>query len=224
MDVELEEENFNEYDLFALLTGPAGSGKTSVMKKVVYYIKKDMKNHVICVAPTHKARKVLDAIVNQKTIFPVSTCTVASLLNKTKSHTSHTYIGTNHYKSNGGNKIHSFDIFIIDEVSIISDPDIYIIQKYCKANKKKVIFIGDNCQIPHPTQVFKDFENYCEKKDCVVFEKPYNKFELSVILRQSSDNEIVDFYKKIRENLYEDTTFKPTQKKDMMINVNLKKI
>ena len=202
-------------NLFGLLCGPGGVGKTYLMKCVVRYIRKEMNKQVLCCAPTHKARKVLENIINEKSVFKVPTCTVASLLNKTKAHS---YVGTNRYTSDGGNKLNKFDIFIIDETSMISDKDLSEIQKYAKMYHKKILFVGDKYQIPHPTQTFNFLPgNVCEKKDAFVFNKPYNLFELSVIMRQNENNEMVQYYTKIRENLREDTTFPPYNGKEVFI-------
>ena len=122
------------------------------MRELVQYIKKKLNQQVLCVAPTHKARKVLCQFVNKGRLIKIPTCTVASLLNKTRAHS---YIGTNRYIGDGGNKLNSFDVFIIDEVSMISDGDLKEIKKYALMYQKKVLFVCDDHQIPHPTQTFK---------------------------------------------------------------------
>ena len=197
------------YNLFGLLKGAAGTGKTTCMKEVVKYVRSKMRKQVLCVAPTHKARKVLEQIVNERLLVKVPTCTVASLLNKARANS---YIGTDKYVSDGGNKLNMFDVFIIDEVSMIADCDLDSIIKYAKLYEKKILFVGDNHQIPHPTQKFKvtvtdEDGRSCEKKDAHIFSKPYNLFLLSEVVRQSKDNEIVGYYTRIRDNLREDTTF-----------------
>ena len=214
-DIDLD----NLENLIGLLEGQAGVGKSHIMRQVVKYIKKELNQQVLCVAPTHKARKVLNQFVNKGLLIKIPTCTVASLLNKTKAHS---YIGTNRYIGDGGNKINSFDVFIIDEVSMISDEDLKEIKKYALMYHKKVLFVGDDHQIPHPTQTFKIVKNkeggcFCEKKDNLIFEKPYNLFRLEQILRQKKDSEIIEYYTHIRKNLLTDTTFPPKEGNDVII-------
>lgn len=192
----------------ALLEAVAGCGKTTLMKFVVQYIRKELKKEVMCVAPTHRARKVIENIINEKSLFKFQACTIASLLNKTRSHS---YIGTRRYESNGENKIAMFDIFIIDEISMTLDSDINEIEQYAKIHQKKILYIGDIHQIPNPSQglgMYRDDNDsfYCEKKDSKAF-LTQNKSTLHTVMRQDKENDMVDFYDKIRQDLNEDSTF-----------------
>ena len=118
----------DETTYLSLLEGPAGVGKTFIMRKVVDYLNK-MHKSVLGVSPTHKARKVLYQAINYKTIIKIPTKTVASLLNKTRSHS---YIGTQNYTMNVANKVNRFDVLLIDEVSMIADKDYLEIIKYAQ--------------------------------------------------------------------------------------------
>lgn len=62
---------------------------------------------------------------------------VASLLNKMRSHS---YIGTQRYERTGS-KISLYDVFIIDEASMISDSDVKNIIRYAFTHKRKLNII-----------------------------------------------------------------------------------
>ena len=54
---------------------------------------------------------------------------------------SHHYIGVDHY-TGSGSKMNMFDVFIIDEASMINDEDIKSMINYAFNYKRKMIFIG----------------------------------------------------------------------------------
>ena len=54
----------------------------------------------------------------------------------------------------------------------------------------------------------------------MIFDQPYNLFQLKEILRQKKDSEIVDYYTHIRNNLLTDTTFSPKKGIDVVIYSN----
>jgi len=205
--------NQDEDTYLALLEGPAGTGKTWIMNKLVHYIRKVKHLRVVGVAMTHKARKVLHRSINQRSIIQIPTMTIASLLNKTRSHS---YIGTNNYKSDGGNKIEQFDVFVIDEVSMISDNDYIEITNYALKRTKKILFIGDAHQIPHPTQRLELKEEYCQKAISMAFQL-YLQYHLTEIVRQQEGNTLIDYYMKIYNNLEGDSSFKPTKENGIEI-------
>src|SRR5581483_10674486 len=138
-------------DCATVLYASAGCGKTYLTR----FLADSLKNkYALCgVAPTHKARKVLDHFLNKNklantksgkvSVFanlnPIITITVASLLSKLREHS---YIGTQNYVSSG-TKISLFDIFIIDEASMINNEDVKAIIAYTFKYKKKTIFVGD---------------------------------------------------------------------------------
>lgn len=181
------------------LIGCAGSGKTTLTKKVLNIAAK-MHMSVIGVAPTHKARKVLHRILNQNTFKTVDTTTISSLLNKTRNHS---YVGTKSF-TKGEMDLFEYDLLIIDECSMISDTDASDIIKYAKLSNTKILFVGDNAQIPNPTQIYiksPDIDNQTIiKKDSISFEQP--KSVLSDIIRQKQNNPLIEVLKQIRTNLY----------------------
>jgi len=179
------------------ICGYAGTGKTTLTKYIVTYAKGTLKMNVVGVAPTHKARKVLDKVLNANSFMMTNTLTVAGLLSKLKAHS---YIGTKRYVSDGNHKLNMFDLFVIDEVSMISDIDYDEIVTIAQTLNKKVIFIGDNAQIPHPTQPMILENGELIKPDSKAFSVS-NLLKLDQIIRQASDNPILEYSAYYRNNL-----------------------
>ena len=130
------------------LSGAAGTGKTTLTKEVIKHARR-AGQQVLCVAPTHKARRVMHKIINTGTFLQIPTATVAGLLGKRKGHS---YVGTQYYREESGNKMCNHDFFIIDEVSMIAEIDFNRLAELAKSLQKKILFIGDMYQIPHPSQ------------------------------------------------------------------------
>src|SRR3989304_9296377 len=73
-------------DKFITISGPAGCGKTTLLKLVITYNNSlgAHRKQILGCALTHKARKVLDQTINQNNSMKIPTVTVASLLKKEK--------------------------------------------------------------------------------------------------------------------------------------------
>lgn len=181
-------------DKHILLYGAAGTGKSRLVREIVDQIR--LNYTVAGVAPTHKARKILDRFLNTNSFMTIKTMTVASLLNKLRVHS---YVGTKKYKSGIDSKMNAFDIFFIDEVSMITDDDYDKLLHFAELNKKKIIFIGDKYQIPNPSQIYiKNKDNSYSKKDSKAFDSDSN-VKLSTIVRQDESNPLIDIYLQIKK-------------------------
>lgn len=182
------------------LRGYAGTGKSFLTK---YIFNWTSENQIIVagIAPTHKAKKVLENILNQNSFVPVTTMTVASFLNKIKQHS---YVGAKNYNGTGKkSKASYFDLFIVDECSMIADKDVNEIIEHVKTNKKKVLFIGDNAQIANPNQTFvKNEDGTISKKDSNAFDFPTSI--LTTIIRQDNTNPLLDIYTALRLDLFKE--------------------
>ena len=189
-----------------VLVGPAGSGKTTLTRHIVKFARKERLS-IAAVAPTHKARKVIERFINEgSSLFRVSTFTIASLLGKIKAHS---YIGTKKYQGGADNKLSMFDIFIIDEVSMVADPEFDEIMKYALYHDKKIVFVGDDAQIPHPTQTHGIVNGMLLKLPSRAFSLK-NQFRLTKSVRQDNSNPLVSIYSIIRENMDEDKVLFPS--------------
>lgn len=187
----------NDTETTHTLRGYAGSGK-SFLTKHIFEFCHSKRISVAGVCPTHKARKVLEKILNKDSLIQVTTMTVAAFLSKLRGHS---YVGTKNYQSKGQSKAKQFDLFIIDECSMIADKDVLEIVEHIASNNKKALFIGDNAQIPNPVQTFtRNEDGSISKKDSLAFDFPTSS--LTTIVRQDNDNPLLDIYTEIRKNLF----------------------
>jgi len=183
-------------DCATILYAAAGCGKTYLTRYIADKIRG--KYTIAGVAPTHKARKVLEGFLNRNTFYKIKTMTVASLLSKMRNHS---YIGTKNYSETAKNKISLYDIFILDEASMINDEDIKKIILYAFEYKKKLIFVGDKYQIPNPTQSFICEDGIAYKADSTVFNIP--GFQLTTNIRQKEGNPLIPLYLEFRSAIEE---------------------
>jgi hypothetical protein len=208
--LEFIEKPVNNFaDCTTLLQGVAGSGKSHCTRNIADKIR--AKYTVAGVAPTHKARKVLDRFLNQanpKNSSPfanitspppatIKTMTVASLLSKMRAHH---YIGVDHYASSGS-KVNLYQVFIVDEASMINDEDIKSMINYAFTYKRKMIFVGDKFQIPNPSQSYICKDGLAYKGDSVIFN--IKGYELKNNMRQKEGNPIVSIYLELRDSIAE---------------------
>jgi hypothetical protein len=196
-------------DVAGILYAAAGCGKTFLTRVIVNKVRGT--HRIAGVAPTHKARKVLDGFLNSNTLLKVKTMTIASLLNTMRSHS---YIGTKHYVRGADSKMHLFDLFLIDEASMITDNDVELIISYAFEFKRKVLFIGDKFQIPNPSQKYICRDGVATKRDSVAFELAH-AFGLTTNVRQSENNPIVDLYTEFRDAIAERREPKISRKSKM---------
>ncbi|MHB1952991.1 MAG: AAA family ATPase [Sulfobacillus sp.] len=197
------------------LAGCAGSGKTYLMKEVVRYARSVLRYRICGVAPTHKARKVLERGMSGAGLGPVPgqqapnfgaglrtaapAITVACLLQKLKSPT---YVGTHRYVSQSSRKMFNYDLFIVDEVSMVSDDDFERIVSFLRTGGHKAIFVGDPNQIPNPSQKMERRSGFLVKKDSRAFSLP-RKVQLTGCVRQRRENPITDFTSKLVDYLHD---------------------
>lgn len=208
---------------FITMSGPAGCGKTTLLKLVVVYNNSlgPNRKQILGCALTHKARKVLDQTINQNNFVKIPTVTVASLLKKEKKAG---YVGTKKYRSTG-NRLKDYHVVLVDEVSMLTDKDTTDIIRYADMYQIKVIFIGDNYQIPHPIQDFIIYENKLEKKDNIAFNPNIaEQCRLNEVVRQGKENPLSEICLKIRENLRNNGVYLKTDtmtSKDTDCNTNV---
>ena len=179
-----------------LLKGCAGTGKSTLTRYIVDWLK-EKKMHIAVLAPTHKARRVVEKFLNENRFMPVPTMTVASILGKIKEHS---YIGTKKYTRGCTQKMEDYDCFILDEVSMVSDKDLAVILDFVCLHDKKIILIGDDCQIPSPSQSIIKVKNKCFKPDSEAF-NILNSYNLTQIVRQKEDSYILKLATFIRDNI-----------------------
>lgn len=187
-----------------LLTGSAGTGKTTLTQFIARHCMSQ--NMGVCgIAPTHKASHVLSRTLNAGTIIPIPVFTVASMLGKVKQHS---FIGSKTYGNKNTNKLNNYRIFILDEVSMTADDDVRAIVAYVTMHKKRILCIGDECQLPCPSAGFETTtilgRDVLQKRNSYVFQCPdFVKAQLTCIVRQAADSPIIRMATYIRDHMYD---------------------
>lgn len=183
-----------ESDGIHTLIGYAGSGKTTLTKFLADWCNKNGITYA-GVAPTHKAKKVLETVLNSGTFVESSTYTVAKFLNKLRSHG---FVASKNFSGNYSDR--RYDVYFIDECSMISDRDVDDLIKVAKLSKSKILFIGDRAQIPNPSQKFiSNGDDTVSKKDSKAFD--FQSSILTTVIRQTHSNPLLDVYTEIRNDL-----------------------
>ena len=199
-------ENFlwkDEENPAIVVAGSAGTGKTTLTAQMVTSILNRHKS-VVAIAPTHKAKRVLSSVLNKTSFIPVACLTIASILGKMRDHS---YIGSHRYSLGTKQKMDRYDFFIMDEVSMVSDKDLDEILDYICEHDKKIIIIGDNCQIPCPSQKIVVAGDYCFKPDSSAFDIE-NIIFMREIVRQVKDSPIIRIATYIRDNIDEENSLR----------------
>jgi len=187
-----------------VISGSAGTGKTFVMRYIVDYIIDNHIGSIAAIAPTHKARRVLEKTLNTDRFLAIPSFTVASILGKMREHT---YIGSHKYTSGSKQKMDRFNCFILDEVSMVGDKDLEEIIEYICNHDKKLILVGDNCQIPSPSQKLVRDGSVCYKPDSTAFDIE-NLCTMREIVRQAADSIIIKIASYLRDHLLDDVSLR----------------
>lgn len=188
-----------------LLKGYAGTGKTFITKGLTEYFKAIGRNYVLA-APTGKAAKVISE----------KTKSIAYTLHKTiysfkdiSEYKDDDFDGTETYKFYAElavNELSADTVFIVDEASMVSDAyseaeffrfgSGYVLRDFLKYvnldhndHRKKVIFIGDDAQLPPVGMSFSPAldSEYLARKHNV----RSTSYELTEVVRQKSDSGVM---------------------------------
>lgn len=211
--IKLNSFLFNSNSNFFLLKGYAGTGKTFIIKGLTEYLKEIGRNYILS-APTGKASKVIQEKTNSKAFTIHKTIYSNTDLKEYKlSEEDRTY---KFYFELAVNENSNDTIYIIDESSMVSN--IYSemefirfgsgfllqdLMKYINLDQndhnKKVIFIGDNAQLPPVGMNFSpalDIQYLIEH-----FGVQVEEFELTEVVRQQEDSGILKNASKLRKSL-----------------------
>ena len=162
-----------------VLTGAAGTGKTTVIGEVIKQIhKQNMHMPVSLCATTHRAAKVLENIVHS----PVYTGHALFKLRP-----SVTKWGKQNLKRVGICEIPFESIVILDEASMIGNKFLEAIVDIVKHRNLKLLFVGDPFQLPPPTD------------KCSIFDGSLTTFTLTQIHRQLGGNPVLEKANEFRE-------------------------
>jgi len=180
-----------------LLEGFAGTGKTTLTNLVSErYLAKYRTKKVLMTAPTNKAVGVMyDRCDFRHTNLDFMTCHRSLGLKESKDD-----YGKQVFKQDYSKpcEVEKQDLYILDEVSMLSDELFHLLVPYVERNNLKILFIGDPAQIPPVGQDF-----------CIPF-KAMRKPEMGIkmgyakleaIVRQEEGNPIIELTMAIRNSL-----------------------
>ncbi|MBO7692965.1 MAG: AAA family ATPase [Acholeplasmatales bacterium] len=184
--IEFINSDYNENDYKRALIGPAGTGKTYLVKALIkncnlsYYV-------IGLAAPTHKACRVLAESIQ---LSHVKINTLQSDLGLKINFDVEKFDITNPpFDPKGRIKIGDYQVYIVDEASMINRGLTMFLEKTCKSNKCKIIYIGDGSQLcpinENYSSAFKNIKSY----------------KLNQIVRQEEDNAISYLLKLLRYDI-----------------------
>jgi len=172
----------NNGHTFFTLAGYAGTGKSTMIKKVLEFYRRG----VVVSAPTHKAKKVIMNMTGK------DGQTLHSLLGLRPD------VDLDNFNPNDPKfnpiaipRIGDYNLVIIDEASMINQELYDLIQEKTKGSRTKVLFMGDPAQIPPVGE-----------KASVVFSQISGEIHwLTKIERQTDTNPLAFVYDALRNNL-----------------------
>lgn len=137
--IKFIDEPFNPNDYKRALVGPAGTGKTFLVKALL--LNSTLAYSLIGLsAPTHKACRVLGESIK---IPGIKVNTIQSDLGLRLNFDMERFDPNNPpFDSKGKIKIGNYKLYIVDEASMISRNLYMFLEKTCISNKCKILFIG----------------------------------------------------------------------------------
>ena len=175
--------DFDEKDYKRALVGPAGTGKTYLIRSLIKNC--NLSYSVIgLAAPTHKACRVL-----QESLGDVS-CklnTIASDLGLRINYNNEKF-DINHppFDPRGEIKIKTFKLYIVDESSMLNRSLTGLLEKTCKTESCKIIYVGDETQLAPVGEFYSPAL------------RGIKTYRLNQIVRQEEDNPIRDLLDLLR--------------------------
>jgi hypothetical protein len=174
----------------AALSGAAGTGKSTLISFLIKHLENSNK---ICIsAPTHKAKKVMEDMLKVKGT-PVNSGTIQSLLGLKLDTDLTTFDPFNPaFAVLGLQTIYNYKLVIIDESSMINKDLFSMIKNITEKAKIKVLFVGDEYQLP-PVK-----EDSCQ---CFKVTETHDVYNLTTIIRQENDNPVLNVLSALREEI-----------------------
>ena len=173
--IQFIDASYNANDYKRALVGAAGTGKTYLLKAVIKNCNTSY-SLIGLAAPTHKACRVLHESIRLPNI-KVNTLQ-SDLGLKLNFDVDKFDINNPPFDPKGRIKIGNYKIYIIDESSMINRGLVLFLEKYCKKNECKTIYVGDDSQLS-PVN-----EKYSSAFKGLI------TFKLKEIIRQGEDNPV----------------------------------
>jgi exodeoxyribonuclease V len=163
------------------IAGPAGTGKTTLVKMIVEALACEFANVQLC-SVSHKAVGVLSTLSGREA------STLQSLMHLRPKPNLET--GDVDLVSHRAPDFFEGGYLVVDEASMVNDDLFGRLQSWANRDRMKVLFIGDPYQLPPPSE-----------DDCPVFrEVPI--INLDQIVRQAASNPVISYAEQFR--LYQD--------------------
>lgn len=153
-----------------VLTGSAGTGKTTVVKEVIK-LATAAGRQIIPTAMTHRAADVLESAIGETAHTTHSAFGLSPGLDA---------FGRETFKLTGTTIIDRNQLIIIDEASMVGNDMLTLLAKQIKDINSKILFVGDPYQLPPIAQ------------RCSVFDGSLPTSELVTVHRQTGGNPILD--------------------------------
>ena len=180
--------------VLAVLTGSAGTGKTTVITEIIKQINQQSSVTVEVCATTNRAATILQDITGEAVITAHSLFKLRPTITK---------FGKETLKSTGYCDILKGSVVIIDESSMIGNKFLTAIVDIVKEKSLKILFVGDSFQLPPPSDI------------CSIFDGSLLTFTLTKIHRQLGDNPILDKANEFREYIEGIRNTEPTLETDI---------
>ena len=181
----------NPNSLEFTLSGYAGTGKTHVISTFLRHIGKSA--NACITAPTHKALRVIEKQVG------IKGKTLHSLHGLRLNVDLLTFdIENPQFDPSGTPHMPNYKLIIVDEASMINDPLFDLNRKNSILYRTKILYVGDPLQLP---PINKDRSN----RDSKAFTHVKESFNLTDIVRQSSDNDMLELFIMLRDDIINHT-------------------
>ena len=173
--IKFIDSEYNPNDYKRALVGAAGTGKTYLVKALIKNCNLSY-SQIGLAAPTHKACRVLAESIG---ISNVKINTLQSDLGLRLNFDVDKFdIANPPFDPKGRIKIGDYSIYIVDEASMINRGLVILLERMCKSNKCKIIYIGDASQLA-PVR---------EKYSSAL--RGIKTYTLKEIIRQEEDNPV----------------------------------
>jgi hypothetical protein len=184
--------------VLTVLTGSAGTGKTTVVGELITQINKQSPITKIAVcATTNRAATVLHNIIDSPVVTGYALFKLRPAVTK---------YGKESITNSGICDIPKGAVVIIDESSMIGNKFLNAIVDIVKERALKLVFVGDPFQLPPPSDI------------CSIFDGSLSTFTLTQIHRQLESNPILEKANEFREYIEGIRNSEPT----LETNINSK--